>query len=167
MGWVEDLSRDETETTRFDENRNYLETHPQICTVIKGNGRWRKGDEIFVHYMAYETAAFSVTGLDDAVIIDADFVFFRILASGEFEMAEDTYLGEAVINGDAVTASGIVFDLGKRDSLRVRITHVPADARLSVGDVVFSVDKNNYEFNYREGQRYIKLKTDEIGALCQ
>ncbi len=155
---------DEEEGTRFEENVNHLETAPQICKILHTNDKlpYNAGDTVFVHYMAWENAEYTEYG----AVIDIDFVFFKINEDGTFEMRKDLYLGHAIYSDEEVTPSGIIMLAGKKDNLRVTITHVPEKAAVcNIGDTVVSIDKNNYEFDYY-GTKYVKLTKDEIIAVC-
>lgn len=149
----------EASTTRFEENDNYLETNPQICAVIHSSAHhpYQVGDKLFVSYLAWEWRE----KVEDGHLIEADSVFFVIEESGELRMEPDMYLGEAVYSEEIVTESGILLTGGKKDNLRVSITHVPPNSNFKVGDTILSIDKNNYELTYN-GKKYIKITTDEI-----
>lgn len=163
--WLNREAEENDETTsRFDENVNYLETNPQICTVVHANRylKYKEGDKLFLNYMAWEWTETT----DHGSIIDTDFIMFQIMGDGSLETVDDLYLGEAVYSEEEKTASGIILLAGKKDNLKVKITHVPRGCSVcEVGDTVMSVDKNNYEFNYG-GKKYIKLVKDEIAAIC-
>lgn len=147
-------------TSRFDENTNYLETNPQIAVVKHPNAKlkYEVGDTVFLHYMAWEWAE----PTDDGHVIDTDFILFQILEDGTLEMIDDLYLGEAVYSSEEITPSGIILLEGKKDNLKVKLTHLPKNNKdLKAGDIVLSVDKNNYEFDYN-GKKYVKIMRDEI-----
>lgn len=149
----------EASTTRFEENENYLETNPQICTVIHSSAHhpYKVGDKLFVNYLAWEWREKT----EDGHLIEADSVFFVIGTDGSLSMEPHTYLGEAIYAEDVVTTSGILLSSGKKDNLRVRITHIPPNSDFEVGDTIVSIDKNNYELTY-QGKKYVKITTDEI-----
>lgn len=147
----------ENSAEKYSENINYLETKPQICTVVHESTEapYRIGDRLFMHYMAYEVAE----KIEDYWMVDSEFVIFKI---GEtWEMANDTYLGEAVWN-ESIRPSGIIIE-SKKDNLKVRLTHLPKDPKFKKGEVVVSIDKNNYPVKFG-GKDYVKIKTDEIVA---
>jgi len=147
--------------TRVDDNMNYLETNPQIAAIIHPNVNlpYIPGDWVFLHYMAWEWAEKTEDGHH---LIDTDFILFQILDDGSFKLLDDLYLGEAVINDEEITPSGIILSTAKRDNLKVKLTHLaPNNQYYSVGDTVLSIDKNNYAFNYN-GKEYIKLMEHEI-----
>lgn len=172
-----------TGTTKFGYNTDYKDTHPQICVVTAPNPNYpyRVGDKLFVHYMAYETAACGDIETLEAIII-ADYVFFRINPDGTWDLSNDTYIGEAVITGEEISPSGIIASLGKKDNLKVNITHVhqpyyKKNERYpelvqnyrtypvcNVGDTIISIDKYNYEFEL-DGKKYIKLSAHEIATV--
>lgn len=164
--WTHKVAEDFTEQTKVAENTNYLESKPQICEVIIANPNYpyRVGDKLFVHYMAFESAEYGDIVTNEALII-ADYVFFTILPNGEFKMSDGIYLGKQVYTEEQVSPSGIIFDLGqKKESLKVKITHIPKPGRVNVGDTVLSIDPYNYEFNYHP-DRYIKLTEQEIAGV--
>lgn len=150
--------------SRFDENVNYLETHPQICVVIHPNTQcdYRAGDKLFVHYMALEWAEYTIYG----TIIETDFIIFQIMPDGLLKLVDDTYLGELLFEKEEET-NGFITVKEKKDSLKIKITHLAnnhkAEFGFGVGDIIISVDKNNYAFNY-DGKKLIKLTRDEIVA---
>lgn len=147
--------------SRFDENVNYLETNPQICVVLTENAYYpfKTGEKLFVHYLAWDWKEREGEGY----VIEADYVFFKILEDGTFEMIKDHYLGTPVIRKDE-EVGGFVIASENKDSLQVDITHVPSDGSVQIGDRVIATDKYNYEFDYW-GKRYIKLVKEEIVAL--
>lgn len=160
--------------SKYNENVNYLETHPQICTVIYENQShpYKRGDKLFVHYMAYETAeaAFG-EDCENATIIDCDFIFFKILDGGSFEMKEGIYLGEQQYTEEEVRPSGIIIGGNKKEALKIRITHIPEsppkwhkEHPIKVNDLILSIDDKNYELNFW-GKRYVKLRYDEIAII--
>lgn len=161
--WLnKEAEEDENSTSRFNENENYLETNPQICTVLHANAKlkYKPGDRLFVHYMAWEWSERTEYGS----VIDTNYIFFQIMDDGSFETVNDLYLGEPIYSNEEIQG-GIILLGGKKDNLRVKITHVPImeNSRpvCAVGDTVVSIDKNNYEFDYW-GTKYIKLTKDEI-----
>lgn len=155
-----EAEEDESTTSRFDENTNYLETSPQIAVIKHPNAKLKyiEGDKVFLNYMAWEWAEQTEHGH----LIDTDFILFQIKEDGTFELIDDLYLGKAVYSDEEITPSGIIMLEGKKDNLKVKLTHLPPNnTNLKVGDMVLSVDKNNYEFDYW-GKKYIKLMADEI-----
>lgn len=157
--WLNTEAEESDAPSRFDENVNYLETSPQICVVVHPslNHAYKPGDKLFVHYMAWEWRE----PANGSHVIDTDYILFQIRADGSFIPAKDTYLGEPIYTKDE-EESGFIIAGTKKDSLRVRLTHLPENNVLfNTGDVVFSIDKNNYEFDYW-GKRYVKLTRTEI-----
>lgn len=156
--WLNTEAEVADEPSRFDENLNYLETHPQICVVVHPNSYadYKVGDKLFVHYMAWEWKEKA----DDGYVIETDYVFFKILPDDTFEMVKDNYLGTPIYAKDE-EVGGFIIAGEKKDNLQVDITHVPADSIFNIGERVISIDKNNYEFDYW-GKRYIKLTKQEI-----
>lgn len=166
------LHKDDEGKQTFQENLNHLESKPQICTVLIENEDYpyKVGDKLCVHYMAWETSKNGDIVTNEAIII-ADYVFFKILPNGDFEMADGIYLGKQVYTEEQKTASGIIFDLGqKKENLKVKITHIPKDMPerngeqpVHVGDTVISIDKYNYELTIYP-DKYVKLTKDEIAG---
>jgi len=164
--WINNEDEEnEDSLTRFEENVNYLETNPQICSVLHQNANceYREGDALFVHYMALEWAEITQYG----TVIETDFILFQIMPDGELKVVNDTYLGELVYEKEEET-NGFVVIKEKKDSLKIKITHVAPNHRqefgFGVGDTVISIDKNNYAFNYND-KKYIKLTRDEIVSI--
>jgi len=164
--WINnEAEENEDSLTRFEENVNYLETNPQICSVLHQNANceYREGDALFVHYMALEWAEITQYG----TVIETDFILFQIMPDGELKVVNDTYLGELVYEKEEET-NGFVVIKEKKDSLKIKITHVAPNHRqefgFGVGDTVISIDKNNYAFNYND-KKYIKLTRDEIVSI--
>lgn len=154
----ESILESQDATTQYQDNENYLETNPQIATILHPNATlpYKEGDTVFLHYMAWEWAEITEYGH----LIDTDFILFQIVGD-EIVMRDGVYLGEAVYSDEEVTPSGIILLEGKKDNLRVKLTHIPKDSILQVGQTVLSIDKNNYEFDYW-GKKYIKLSESEI-----
>lgn len=167
------LHADEYGKQTFAENTNYLETKPQICTVLASNDNYpyQVGDVLFTHYMSWETAQNGDISTNEAFII-ADYVFFTILPDGSYKMADGVYIGEQVYTSDTITEHGVIAELGgKKEALRVKITHIPdklpkwhTEHPVKVGDIAISVDKYNYEFTIYP-KRYIKLTEQEIAGV--
>lgn len=157
--WLNTEAEESDAPSRFDENENYLETNPQICVVShpSANHEYKAGDRLFVHYMAWEWRELT----EDGYVIDTDYILFQIMPDGTFKTAKDTYLGEAIYAENEEVA-GFVIAGSKKDNLRVRLTHLPENNKLfGIGDVVISIDKNNYEINYW-GKKYVKLTCLEM-----
>jgi len=97
-------------------------------------------------------------------VIETDFIIFQIKDNGDLKLVADTYLGELVFAREEET-NGFVVVKEKKDSLKIKITHLPDTHKpefgFGIGDTIISVDKNNYVFNYN-GKKYIKLTRDEI-----
>lgn len=149
-------------TQKLQFNTDLKETRPQICTVVISNDKYpyKVGERLFTHYMAVETCM----DYDIATMmgyIDASRVFFAINADGSLRLADKVFIGDSVVIGEEVSQSGIIYGLGRKDRLRVRILHTHANSGIDVGDVVMSIDAYNYEFTY-EGKQYIMLRKDEI-----
>lgn len=165
------LHRDNEGKQTFQENTNYLETKPQVCTVLASNDNYpyQVGDKLFVHYMAWETAKCGDIVTNEAFII-ADYVFFTILEDGSLKMADDNYLGKQIYTDDLITKSGIFLQGGKPKALQIKITHIPEKPPkwhdkfpANIGEIAISCDGYNYEFKYN-GEKYIRLKNTEIAG---
>ena len=154
----------DTYDEKSQENTNYLETKPQICTVLIANPNYpfKVGDKLFCHYMAMESSQNGDILTNEAFII-ADYVFFTFQPDGTWQLVDGTYLGKQVYTPEQATKSGLIYDLGgKKENLQVQITHVPSDAEdVKVGDTVLSIDKYNYEFTIYP-DKYIRLTKEEI-----
>lgn len=157
------LHKDEDGKQTFQENTNYLETKPQICTVLIANPNYpfQVGDRLFVHYMAHETAKNGDILTNEAFII-ADYIFFTF-RDDQWQLVDGTYIGEQVYTPEKATSSGLIYDIGgKKENMQVKITHIPNDAdEIQVGDTVLSIDKYNYEFTIYPN-KYIRLTKEEI-----
>lgn len=150
-------------------NFNMKDVHPQVATIILDtpSAPWKKGDKVFLHYMAKETE--EIIELDEKKYsaVDPMWVFFKIIGD-EFLLADDTYLGEQVYTEAPRTESGIYltpYD-HKKEVLKIRITHLPTNRKykeIAIGDVVCTADDYQYVFNYK-GKDYIKLTHEEIIA---
>lgn len=159
--WYNNDGTEDSNKEKYNENTNFLETHSQICTVIAPSTKhhYKIGDVLFVHYMAKETCeAIDLNGVTGDVI-DTYFILFQIV-DGEFKMVDGMYLGEQQYTEEEVRPSGIILS-EKKEGLRVKITHVPDNSVLNVGDIVTTIDDKQYELNYW-GKKYIKLVEHEI-----
>lgn len=175
--WLHKESTADGEKTTTAENVDYKETHSQICVVTIENPKYpyRVGDRLFVHYMAWETAQMGDIVTFDG-IIHADYVFFVMKTDTEWVLAKDTYIGEPVFTDEVITPNGIFLQGGKKEQLKVKITHVcdpfinehgqTVNPCVSVGDTAISIDKFNYEFKLN-GKKYVRLNAHEIaGTYC-
>lgn len=148
--------------SRFEDNVNYLETNPQIATVVHASTShgYKPGDKLFLNYMAYEWTEKTEGGY----IIDTDFILFQILPTGDLKLVDDVYIGE-IVHQREEKVSGFVVLRERKDSLKIKILYAPANHReqmgFGIGSTVISIDKNNYEFNYNS-KKYIKLTRIEI-----
>lgn len=187
--WVErdrngEIKTDDKDgTTKFGFNVDCKETNPQVCVVLASSDKYpyKVGDRLFVHYMAYETAMqIDLETLE--AMIDAEFVFFKIENDEIGELANDIYIGEPIINNEVVSPSGILVEMGKRDNLRVKITHICkpfykkiaevislkpqklTEPCVKVGDIAIAIDKYNYDFTFN-GKKLVKLTSGEIAGI--
>lgn len=157
------------EHTKWMENFNMKDVHPQIGTVCfdQPNLGYKKGERLFFHYMAKEA--------EELIEIDGDWyslvfpyhVFFKIEGE-QIIMADDMYLGEQVYTDAVKTDSGIYLTSQdkKKETLKIKILHVPKNRKLkevNVGDIVCTDDDHQYYLNY-DGRDYIKLHHNEIAA---
>ena len=154
--------------------------NPQKITVIQGNDYWvntiketypeYERDLIlkstplvapgryFVHYGAFEVATF----IDEEhhALMPAKMILFGI---DPIRCMPGTYLGEEVFGELPMTESGIYLtpQLEEKEGVLVRVTHVPEDSKVNVGDIIVTVDQFQYELNY-EGKKYLKVEDAEI-----
>lgn len=151
-------------TQKMGYNTNGLETKPQLCEVLIANDNYpyKAGDKLFVHYMAEEVAVDGDLVTREAFIL-AEYVFFTILPNGEWKCADGIYIGEPVLNGEEVSPNGIFVSLGKKDNLKVKISHVPKDNDVQIGETVVSVDRYNYQFEL-DGKEWIMIRESEIAG---
>lgn len=156
--------------TKTESNVNKLHVHPQIATIVKENGKfpYKKGDKVFLHYMAYEWAEqFEIDG-EDCTMIDGEYVLF-VIKDGEFIMPEGFYLGEEIFTEGAKTESGIYltpFDKVKK-AMMITITHKPeGDNFVEIGETVLSCDDKQYILNIND-KDYVWLKKSEIVAKIE
>jgi len=160
---------DDRTNTKMETNVNHLETNPQIGTVIIENDEYpyKKGDVVFMHYLAYETFEDKVeVDGQDVYLIAESFIFFTIVGD-ELKMKSKHYLGRVKISDPPKTTSGIYLTSLEvvKDDLRVNITHVPGDERkvCEVGEEVIPIDKSNYPIKLGDIE-YVLLKEQEIVA---
>lgn len=141
--------------------------NPQTLTVLEDNGSWvathggeriHTGRRYFCYYGAYETAQWLT---DDEAIIDAKFIFFQI---DPIVCMPGIYLGEEVFGEGVTTASGIILKEGLKDGVRVKLTHVPPDAKFKVDDVVITYNDKNYPLLH-DGHNYLKVTEDVIVGI--
>ena len=132
--------------------------NPQKVTILSGK---HEGRDAFVYYGAYEIAKWVD---DERAIIDEALIYFFI--GGTIEMAENTYLGYEVFVEPEKTPAGIILSttLEEKDKISIKISHIPENSIANVGDLVTTIDGNQYWLIYN-GQRYIKLRESEIAAV--
>lgn len=131
--------------------------NPQVIHIFSGQ---YNGKRAFVHYGAFEVAK-RIDG--DSVAIPEKMILFLI---DPLQCMPNTYLGEEVFGELPKTASGIYItpQLETKEGVLIRITHVPKDSMVKVGDIVVTIDQNQYELTH-EGKKYIKLDEDEIVGI--
>lgn len=148
---------------------NKLEENKQIATVHADNKKYniRKGDVVFLHYMAYEWVESIEIDGDSFDVVDAEYVFFKIV-NDDFVMQDDVYLGEQLYKNELKLDSGIYLNVDKsKETSRIKITHIPSNStNIKVGDVVLSIDGNEYEVNIN-GKKYVKLLDREIVGILE
>ena len=132
--------------------------NPQKVTILSGK---HEGRDAFVYYGAYEIAKWVD---DERAIIDESLIYFFI--GDTIEMAENTYLGYEVFVEPEKTPAGIILSttLEEKDKISIRISHIPENSIANIGDLVTTIDGNQYWLIYN-GQRYIKLRESEIAAV--
>lgn len=160
-------------TSQYKSNENKLLTHPQIVSVIAGNSRYMKGDKLFVHYMAKEWEEKITIDERELSIIDADYVLFKIKPDRSYELVEDTFLGDRIFEKELKLESGIFLNVTEQvQASRIKITHVPDKcidelSDIKVGDIVLTVDDNQYVLEVDENTKHVKLTSEEIYAIIE
>lgn len=185
ISWEHKASDSEEEITKRAESLDRKLVNEQVAIVKVGNEKYpyKKGDRVFLHYMAKESEKVVEIDGEEYSAVDGDFVFFVINSDETFTMADNVYLGEQLYSDAPRTPSGIFttpFDKVK-EVLKIRITHAPQrifnrhwDASLpkdrpfryrepenKIGDIVATCDDFQYVLLY-DGKEYIKLLDDEI-----
>lgn len=159
-------------TSQFMSNENKLLVHPQIVVVAIGNEKYKAGDVLFVHYMAKEWEEKIALDGEEHSIIDSGYVIFKMTDDG-YELVDDSFLGDRVIENELVLSSGLILNVMERPiASRIRITHLPKErcletSEIKIGDVVLTVDDNQYEMNIGGGQKKVKLTSEEIYAIIE
>lgn len=150
--------------TVYQENTNYLETKPQICVVVEENEKYpyKRGDRLFTHYMAYETASNGDLLTQEAFII-ADYVFCTLLPDGSYKMAKEVYFGEQIFELEEMTKGGIYIpEMARKPKLtEVKLVHLPEETPFEQGETVITIDAYNYPCEIN-GKTYIMLRENEI-----
>jgi len=158
------LHRDEQGKQSFEENCNYLETKPQVAVLRHSNSKYpyQPGDKLFLHYMAHVTATYANEADKDA-FIDAYYVLFTFMPDGGYKMADGICFAEQLYTEDNVTPAGIIIDvLGHKPKLcQVRVTHAPEESEFKQGELVLTIDANQYPVRV-DGKDYIMLREREI-----
>lgn len=155
-------------SSTYEENTNYIETKPQIATVMQTNSRYPQykiGDVLFLHYMAHTTATYANERNKEAYI-SSEFVFFKIGEQGAIAMVDDMYLGEQVEEPEEVTASGIILMAGRQRSCHIKLLHLPTGSPFRIGNVIATCDNYQYKFTYN-GKEYVMVRTREIVAILE
>lgn len=130
--------------------------NPQTVTVLSGQ---YEGCKAFVYYGAYEVSKFH-EGV--AIMPETHLIFL----TDPMKMLPEIYLGEEIFSEGEKTASGIYTTpvAEYKEAVKIRLTHVPEKAVAEVGEVVITVDGNQYWLLYG-GKRYIKLRESEIAGV--
>ena len=152
----------ETGAVKWLENTNYLETKPQICTVLEANSKYpyKVGDRLFTHYMAYETAELGDIVTQEGFII-ADYVFFTFMPDGSYNMAKEVHFAEQIYSDELKTPGGIILVDKRAELCQVRLTHLPEESPFKIGEVVVTIDSYNYPLEI-DGRKLIMLREHEI-----
>lgn len=151
-------------STKWSENTNYLETKPQICIVLETNSKYpyKKGDRLFTHYMAYETAENGDITTYEGFII-ADYIFCTLLPDGSYKMANEVYFAKQIYELEEKTAGGIYIpEIARKPKLtEVKLVHLPEKTPFKQNEVVVTIDRYNYPCEI-DGEIYIMLRENEI-----
>lgn len=147
-------------------------TNPQIATVIASSRNYKvaKGEQVFLHFMAWEWAQDESFILDgkECHVIDGKYIMFKFNDNGVI-LADDTFLG-TVIKDSNMTLSGIIISIEeKRRAATIVITHIPDKTKerfveIKVGNTVKTIDDHQYVFNFK-GKEYVKLESEEIMGI--
>lgn len=145
---------DEEAPTAWGVTTNRKLINPQVIDIISGQ---YAGKRAFVYYGAFEIAKWID---DDQAIIPEKTILFFI---DPIQCMPETYLGDEVFSEGPRTASGIWLTptTETKEGVLIKITHVPSNAIVNVGDTVITVDANQYDLNYG-GKKYIKLRESEM-----
>jgi co-chaperonin GroES (HSP10) len=157
-----DVKLDDNGNTKFEENVNYLESKPQICTVIAANNKYpyKVGDRLFCHYMSFETASNgNIADLTGYII--ADYVILTFNEDGTYKMADGIYLGKQELTKEEITPSGIYLSGGKAKICEVRLKHLPNETPFEQEQIILTIDNYNYPCVI-DGEKYIMLREHEI-----
>lgn len=148
--------------TKTDVQRDKRITNPQqaVVTGVCDGSEFKPGDQIFTHFLAYETAQWPD---DETALIKEHNILFAH-RDGELIPVNVNFFGEEVYTEPERTPSGIYVSTQEKvkEATRVLITHVPEkNSGIKKGDTVVTIDANQYVFTFN-GTRYIKLVRDEI-----
>jgi len=146
------------------ENLDRKEANPQVCYVLSENPRYpeyKVGDKLFTHYLEYENGD-TVLGEVTGKMIKGNSVFFKVGEGGEMLPTKGTYIAERIA-GKRFTPLGILLPdwIPNFKKCHVRLTVTPTDSPYNVGDVVLTIDDNQYMFEY-EGKVHVKVYDHEI-----
>jgi co-chaperonin GroES (HSP10) len=152
---------DEDANTAYGVTTDRKAINPQKVTVVDGAGLVDEG-RYFVHYGAFEVCKWLSNDRvkDGRAFISVQMLLFKI---EPLQCLDSTYIGEEVYGELPKTASGIYLtaQLDEIEEVKVKLTHIPKNSLLNVGDVLITIDGFQYTFDY-EGKKYIKVDEKEI-----
>lgn len=152
--------------TMYEDNKNLKETKPQIATIINPNSKYglQNNDLVFVHYLQYTSSVI----IDGIKYIPFNTIFFKINGKDDFEMADDVYLAKEVIIEAPKSDFGIFLTPtdDKKEPLKLKITHVPRNSDIKVGDIIITEDDYQYTINVY-GETYVKITPEWIVATTE
>ena len=133
--------------------------NPPIVDILSGV---HQGKRAFVFYGAFEIAKWlSDDRVADgrAIIPDKMLLFFI----DPISCLPKTYLGDEVFEEGPRTESGIWLTptIETKQGVLIKITHIPANNIVDIGNTVVTVDQYQYDLTY-QGRKYIKLDESEI-----
>lgn len=168
--WVFENSDQKDGATVYDTNRNKKETNPQIATVIVSNDNcpYQIGDKVFTHYLSFDSPNSMDLDGKEYTVTTYQNIFFKINDDGSYTMSPRTYLGEQVYSEGERTASGIYTTpfAEIKETLRIKLTHVPEESEYQVGDIIVSADDYQYEIDIY-GKKLIKITEEWIYGKVQ
>lgn len=131
--------------------------NPQTVKILSGEHAGRRG---FVHYGAYELAKWYI---EAQAIIPGHMLFMLI---DPIRTLPGVYLGDEVFTEGEKTASGIYITpyADKKEGVIIKLTYVPENSNLRVGETVITIDNYQYPLTL-EGKKHIRLFEREIIGL--
>jgi len=152
---------------KWDTNLNGLEANPQVGYVLVENPayRFKSGDKIFMHFLAYENRWRVSIGDYDGYAISANDIFFT--DNGTIEMVDGVYLGKQLYDDIPQTPSGLyIGHVERKKECYIELTHVPLRSPYKPGNIIFTVDGAQYPVRYN-GMELIKVLENEIVGVVQ